>query len=305
MAKLINWKLRMRKTEKVQPRNEVLERENSGLSAALAGSYSLLRTQPKSLLPQLKGWEGKSSPIKNSQDRVFHHSHSDSCPGAPLTAGLTLPSAPLTPARPTQADSLIQTCLKARIELLTNLQPSAVTALALSTPTRYPVLELSSQGLKDGDLGAIARLLEVYPYAQALDLYGNELVFASVPRPEYSTHFSIRRLCVSNNLGMQVGQGLAALLRQFPLLESLEMNRCGLNDADVTRLCLILEERNRLAYLSLSGNPISDSSLPALHALLSALPQLTLVLKDTSIGHKGGHTYRLRTLPVHQCCLLC
>lgn len=294
----------MRKTERVQPETEALERENSGLSAPLPHSYQLLRTQPKSLLPQLKGWESKSSPTKDSQDLEFHHYHTDSCPSAPLTAGLTLPSVPETPARPTQAGSLIQTSSKARIELLSYQQPAAVTALALSTPLRYPVLELSSQGLKDGDLGAIARLLEVYPYAQALDLYGNELVFASVPRPEYSLHFSMRRLCVSNNLGVRVGEGLAALIRRCPRLESLEMNRCGLNDTDVTRLCSILEEMSKLSYLSLAGNPISQSSLPPLHSLLVSLPELALVLKDTLIGRKGAAVYRLRTLPNRQCCLL-
>lgn len=294
----------MRKTEKVQPGIPDLEKENSDLNATLGGTYQLHRTQPKSLLPQMKCLESRNTQGKDSQGLKQSPSRSDSYPTPPLTSGLTLPSVPQTPARPTEAGSLIQTSSKSRAELLSRPQSSAITALALSTPIRYPVLDLSSQGLKDSDLEAVARLLEVYPYAQVLDLYGNELRFASVPRQDYSAHFSLRRLNISNNAGVEVGEGLSALLRRLPRLKSLEMERCGLNDADVIRLCLILEEMDRLIYLSLTGNPITNSVLPTLHSLLSALPELTLMLKETAVAGSHPFAYRLHTLPSQRCCVL-
>lgn len=294
----------MRKTEKVQPGIPDLERENSDLNVILSGSYQLHRTQPKSLLPQMKSLKPLNTQEKDSPGLKQSPLHSDSYPIPSLPPGLTLPSMPETPARYTEASSLIQTSSKARAELLSGLHSSAITALALSTPRQYPVLDLSSQGLKESDLEAVARLLEVYPYAQVLDLYGNELLFASVPRQDYSTHFSLRRLNISNNAEVEVGEGLFALLRRLPRLESLEIEKCGLNDADVTRLCLVLEEMESLSYLSLAGNPITNSVLPSLHSLLSALPDLTLVLKETAVAGSRPFTYRVHTLPSQRCCVL-
>ena len=294
----------MRKTEKVQPGIPDLERENSDLNAILSGSYRLHRTQPKSLLPQVKSLKPLNIQEKDPQGLKQSHFRSDSYPIPTQPPGLTLPSMPETPARHTETGSLIQTSSKARAELLSSPHSSAITALALSTPRQYPVLDLSSQGLKESDLEAVARLLEIYPYAQVLDLYGNELLFISVPRQDYSTHFSLRRLNLSNNAGVEVGEGLFALLRRLPRLESLEMAKCGLNDEDVTKLCLLLEEMDSLSYLSLAGNPITHSVLPTLHSLLSALPELTLMLKGTAVGRSRPFTYRLHTLPSQRCCVL-
>lgn len=288
----------MRTSDKVQPRTEELNKENR---SAPENKYHLVPTpQPKSLLGHIKRHHSK----RNKDEPQIAHTRSCSYPSQPLSAVVTLPSAPASPGRPVEPSSLVQLSSQSRTELLKDLKESVVASLALSTPVRYPLLDLSSQSLHDRDLPALARLLEVYPYAQALDLYGNELNFDTAPSPNFSIHFHLRRLHLSRNRGLKVGEGLEALLTRLPRLEILYLEGCELDDSDVIRLCDILEGLDRLTTLSLASNPITESVFPVLQTLLARLPDLNLVLKETEIHSKGAFAMRIHTSPSQSCCLL-
>ena len=153
---------------------------------------------------------------------------------------------------------------RAKATLLSEKGPNVLEELAVAVPTSYPQLDLSKKGLKDADLQQIVRLLEVYPYATDLDLYGNKMNFSLCDEIVFgSSHQHIRKLTLSgNSLGrLPAHTVLGQFLAVFSSLEVLEMAECGITDDDFFRLYATLSSFPKLKFLQLKGNSISDTSV--------------------------------------------
>lgn len=152
---------------------------------------------------------------------------------------------------------------KAREILLGENSATVLEALAKDVPLKYPLLDLSSRNLTDSDLYHIVHLLDIYPFATHLDLYGNRLKFTDCGDISFGNpHKSIRKLTLSGNPlgGLPTTTVLGRFLSLFSSLELLELSNCSLNDDDFFRIYSNLLSLPRLQSISLTGNFLTPKS---------------------------------------------
>ena len=222
----------------------------------------------------------------------------------------------LSPAPPGAAYSIQQVASssKARQELL-SLNPALyIVSMAVTTPEKYPLLDLSEQGLEDSDIWKIVRLTEVYPFANGLDLYGNQLVIGKkAVVPVGVQHREIKKLSLRRcHLGRAGDESqLGAFIRVFVALERLDLRGCGLKDEDMSRIGADLSSLSKLKVLLLSENPLSNLGVYSLIPVLERCPVLSLVdLCQTKVssGVKkalGEHKDKVVLQEGRKCCSRC
>ena len=187
----------------------------------------------------------------------------------------------------------VRESMKARKDLLSKnyvdstLEMSNVVAsMALSTPESYPMLDLSEKAISDTDIPNVLKLIQVYPFAQSLDLFGNSLTFRSCPLTPLSYfHSSIKVIGLGHNQLGPVSEEsrLGEFLKGFPTMEKLEMTECGLGDEDVGRIGEELRSFSAIKVLILRGNHITNHGVRKLSISLGKCESLEeLDLRRTS-----------------------
>jgi hypothetical protein len=203
---------------------------------------------------------------------------------------------------------------QARKELLSLNPALQIVAMAVSTPEKYPLLDLSGQGLEDQDVWKVVRLVEVYPFATALDLYGNTLTIGNKTTvPAEVKHMEIRKLSLRRCPLGKGGEGsrLGLFLRVFPGLNEVDLRECGLGDEDLIRIGADLIHLSHLQTLLLNSNLLTNTSAPTLLSVLDRLPSLTLLdLSNTQISHHirktlGKHRDKVKLTERRRCCRDC
>jgi hypothetical protein len=200
---------------------------------------------------------------------------------------------------------------KARALLLTEKGGETIERLAVEVPSSYPMLDLSKKGLRDEDLQQVVRLLEVYPYATELDLYGNRLKFSPCYDISFgSSHDHIRKLTISGNplSNLPVHTVLGRFISLFSSLETLEMADCGLTDDDFFRIYASILSSSKLQSLQLRGNFISDKSV----LLIGQICLLSRSIRSIDLRKtpfRGKHTrfssVKVLTESSRKCCKSC
>ena len=200
---------------------------------------------------------------------------------------------------------------KARALLVAEKGGGTIERLAVEVPGSYPLLDLSKKGLGDDDLQQVLRLLEVYPYATGLDLYGNKLKFS----PCYdiffgNSHEHIRKLTLSGNplSNLPVHTVLGQFISLFSSLETLEMADCGLTDEDFFRIYASILSSSKLQSLQLRGNFVSDKSVLLIRQICTINRSIRSIdLRKTPF--RGKHTrfssVKVLTERSRKCCKSC
>jgi len=200
---------------------------------------------------------------------------------------------------------------QARKELLALNPALHIVSMATSTPEEYPLLDLSGLGLEDADVWKVVRLVEVYPFATDLDLYGNTLTIGrNTVVPAGVEQREIKRLSLRRCPLGKGGEGsrLGAFLSIFVGMERLDLRECGLGDQDLGRIGADLIHFPRLQVLLLSNNLITNLSAPVLLSILERLPALTQIdLRQTNTSRSlrkalGKHRAKVVLTEGRKCC---
>lgn len=217
-------------------------------------------------------------------------------------------------SRPTYNIEQVVSSSQARKELLALNPTLRIVSMAVSTPEKYPLLDLSGQSLEDTDVWKVIRLVEVYPFATGLDLYGNTFTMGGKTAvPAGVEHREIKRLSLRRCPLGKGGEGsrLGAFLRVFVGLERLDLRGCGLGDDNMRRIGADLTHFPSLQVLLLSNNLITNVSAPVLFSILEHLPALTQIdLRQTNATSSlkkalGKHRAKVVLTERRRCCSDC
>lgn len=203
---------------------------------------------------------------------------------------------------------------EARKELIALNPAQRVVSMALTAPDKYPLLDLSEEGLEDGDVWKIVRLTEVYPFATGLDLYGNDITLGKkAVLPIGSEHREIRKLSLRKCPLSQAGteSRLGTFLRVFVGLELLDLRECDLGDEDIARISPDLSSLSSLKVLLLNHNSFTNTGVLSLIPILERCPDLSQVdLRQTKVtgGIRrvlGSHKKKIVLEEGWKCCNRC
>lgn len=222
---------------------------------------------------------------------------------------------PLSPSpRPAYSIQQVANSSEARKELMALNPALHIVSMAVTAPAKYPLLDLSEEGLEDGDVWKVVRLAEVYPFATALDLYGNSLTLGTkAALPIGAEHMEIKRLslrrCPLGKAGL--GSQLGSFLRVFVGLELLDMRECGLEDSDIARIGPDLSSLSLLKVLLLSHNSITNTGVFSLLPVLERCADLSQVdLRQNRVSESakkalGRHKGKVVLEEGRKCCSRC
>lgn len=203
---------------------------------------------------------------------------------------------------------------EARKELIALNPTQRIVSMAVTAPDKYPLLDLSEEGLGDGDVWKIVRLTEVYPFATGLDLYGNEITMGKkAVLPIGSEHREIRKLSLRRCPLSQAGaeSRLGSFLRVFVGLELLDLRECDLGDEDIARISPDLCSLSMLKVLLLNHNSITNTGVFSLIPVLERCPDLSQVdLRHTKVTGSirkalGRHKSKIVLEEGRKCCNRC